>query len=99
MSGTAVSLGAVLLPVVLFTLSGVALANTWESRKNKIKAFFMLVLTVGLFGGGYYFLTTGKTIGNVRGNLQALRAPPPPGAMGPLGNAPAVGVPPMMVSR
>jgi hypothetical protein len=52
-------------------LSGVALANTWESRKSKFKAFFMFVLTVGLFYGGYYFMTTGKTVGNLRNNAQA----------------------------
>lgn len=71
MSGTAVSFSEMLLPVAFFMLSGVALAKTWESRKSKFKAFFMFVITAGLFGGGYYFMTTGKTLGNVRSNASA----------------------------
>lgn len=101
MSGTAVSFSAVIVPVMLFMLSGVALANTYESRKSKFKAFFFLLMTVALFGGGYYMLTTGKTAGNLRSNAsaryanwQAARAaklgptanvPPPAGAPPPLG--------------
>jgi len=98
MSGTAVAFGPMIVPVMLFMLSGVALAKTWESRKSKFKAFFMFVLTVALFYGGYYFMTTGKTVGNLRSNasaryanFQAARA----AKLGPTSNVPQpAGAPP-----
>ena len=98
MSGTAVAFGPMIVPVMLFMLSGVALANTWESRKSKFKAFFMFVLTVGLFYFGYTMMTTGKTFGNYRSNAsakysnwQAQRA----AKLGPMTNVPPpAGAPP-----
>jgi uncharacterized membrane protein len=100
MSGTAVAFGDMLLPVAFFMLSGVALANTWDSRKNKMKAFFMFVITMGLFGGGYYFMTTGKTLGNVRSNASAkyanFQAQRAAAKLGPTANVPVAppGMPP-----
>ena len=103
MSGTAVAFSEMLLPVAFFILIGVALAKTWESRKSKFKAFFMFVITAGLFGGGYYFMTTGKTLGNVRSNastkyanFQAQRAAAAAAKLGPTANVPvaAPGMPP-----
>jgi len=102
MSGTAVSFGDVVVPVMMFMLSGVAAAKTWDTRKSKFKAFFFLILTAALFAGGYYMLTTGKTAGNLRSNAaakyanwQAARA----AKLGPTANVPPpAGAPPPMAA-
>ena len=98
MSGTAVPFGSMIVPVMLFMFSGVALAKTWDSRKKKMQAFFMFVLTVGLFYGGYYFMTTGKTVGNLRNNAQAKYANFQAARAASLGPTANVAPPPMVMA-
>jgi hypothetical protein len=102
MSGTPLSLGQVILPIIMFVGSGFAVAKAYDDHKAKSKmAYFWMLMFLIFVGGGYYTLTKGVTATNVRGMAQASiangqqkfanwRASRAVGIQGPPGGAPYV---------
>lgn len=100
MSGTPLSIGQVLLPIMMFIGAGYSAAKAYDTNKaNSKMQYFWMLLFVVFTGGGYYTLTKGITLTNVRGMAQArvnaIRGGGQMGAVAPVPQAP--GMQPQMV--
>lgn len=72
MSGTPVSLGSVLLPVILFVGAGFSLGKAYDAKRSKSKMWYFWALMLVIFvGGGYYTLTKGVSATNLRNMTRA----------------------------
>ena len=71
-TGTPMSLGAMLLPIMMFVGAGYSAAKAYDSKKAKSKMMYFWALIFFIFlGGGYFTLTQGLTLKNLGNRAKA----------------------------
>jgi hypothetical protein len=74
-TGTPLSLGAMLLPIMMFVGAGYSAAKAYDDKKAKSKMMYFWALMFIIFvGGGYYTLTQGLTLKNLGNRAKAAAA-------------------------